>query len=214
MVDKYVAPVWGSASPLRGVRFHEVAMEFARAFPVNSQLSQDAFVKWAAERDLLEPPPSGVDKKSAVWMAHVQKRHQLRHRINKASSHPRMTEYGVPPYTIDSIKHGDLEVRPLHVAIAKSPIASRVASLVGTKHAQVVELMQGANWAVLPVHERALAEELHEDVTTFKERIRFDAERLEGKFARLHAKLAPYGIMMVTHHGDHSGDADGSSESC
>lgn len=175
---------WGSANPLRGANHEDTAASFVRDYPPGTTLKQDEFDEWAQRHGLLNVP-TGAPKKSDAWLAHLQRRHQLRYNINMAGSHPRMEI----PFVVESIKGGNLEVRTPQLAISKCKLTDRLETLCVTKRRQLAYLMQSADWSGLPQHERIVAETLYDDIDMFQQKIELEATCLNGKFAKLESKL-------------------------
>jgi hypothetical protein len=155
---------------------------------VGSILSKDAFDNWLAERRLLELPPADAPKNSDAWLGHLQRRHQIRSKINNTAMHPRMTNEGSVPFRIDPVSDF-WEIRAPHVAAERHGTAARVASLATTKRQQLAYLMQSADWTALPVHERIFAQEIFVDISNFEEDIRISATRVQDKLDRLSRRL-------------------------
>jgi hypothetical protein len=196
-------PVWGMANPRRGIHHIDPALAFVRDFPIGTVLSPDAFDRWAHQRGLLNVP-IGAPKQADVWKAHLQRRHELKYRINRASTHPRMTEFGVSPFTIEKAGRDAWEVRAPHVAISQSRFTEQIVSLLVTKKRKLGYLMQSADWSVLPPHERAFAEALYDDIDGFGQMMDMQAGILHAKFAKLEAKIRrglESGEMQPKNHG-------------
>ncbi len=179
---------WGIANPRRGLNHHEAAAAFIKEFPVGQTLSATAFDEWAHRYRLLNMPPVGTAKRSDQWMAHLHRRHELRYRLNKAGSHPRMLEASTP-FSIDTVVNGTYEVRSPQTAVVYSQVQRKLQSLVQTKRQQVAYLMQSADWENIKPSERALMEELFFDISAFEKGINLQADLLSERFARVEAKL-------------------------
>ena len=186
---------WGEANKLRGIAYHDHALAFAGAFEVGKTLTPDAFDEWAHQRGYMPQRPETMDKRSDSWLAHLQRRHELRYRINQAATHPRMTDSGAKSFIIVALRRGPnpkdqlWEVRSPEAAIAQHEAARRIESLITTKRRQLAYLMQSADWAQLPPAERIVAEELHSDITYYEQRVVLESKQLEDKFGRLRLKL-------------------------
>ena len=189
------APRWGAANPLRGANYNELALSFARAYPVGSTLMPDDFDKWAVSSGgYTHSVPAETERKGADghssdrWLAHLQRRHQLRANVNKAGAHTRISSHGARPFIITQEGRG-LVVRSPEVALAKNDMTKRVTSLCGHKRKNLAYLMQSADWEVLPPHERAIAEALYDDIDKFERDISSNAEWLTNKFVKLEQKI-------------------------
>lgn len=177
-------PVWGRANPRRGAGFEDAAIAFVHEFPIGGTLTAEQFDEWAMQVGLLKPPASRA-KQSDAWQAHLQRRHQLKYGINKASAHPRMNT----PFIIETVGSGVWEVRSPHFAISRSTMLDRIESLIKTRRQQLAYLMQSADWAILPPHERTVAESLYDDIEMLKQRMELESQGLANKFAKLERKL-------------------------
>lgn len=49
--------------------------------------------------------------------------------------------------------------------------------------------MQSTDWSVLPVHERALAEGIFDEIQEYAEDIRTGASRIDNRFAKLQRRI-------------------------
>lgn len=174
---------WGAANPRRGPH-QEVAAQFVAAYPVGSQLSADEFDQWAQGAGHLKVPVS-VRRNSDAWKAHLQRRHELKYRINQAGTHPRMPT----PFIIEALGSGVWEVRSPHQAISKTKMFASLESLMSTKRKQLEYLMQSSDWNVLPPHERAFAEALFDDIEMFQSSISLSVDQLSRKFSKLEGRL-------------------------
>jgi hypothetical protein len=175
---------WGVANPLRGANHAEAAHAFLKEFAIGTTLSVDAFDDWAIRMELL-PPMQSREKNSDGWLAHLQRRHQVRYNINKAAAHPRMADRGGQPYVIESASQGVLEVRTMPEAYAKNTLPERINSLCVNRRKRLGHLMQSADWSVLAPHQRIFAEALFTDITNFEEMVTLSTKQLTSKFDKL-----------------------------
>jgi hypothetical protein len=143
-----------------------------------------------------EPEPQEADggpigdKRSTVWLAHLQRRHQARSSLNKAASHSMMQPYG-GAYVMETLsqQHGTMIVRSVVSALMQAEAARQVESLAQTKRKQLGYLIQSADWNMLPPHERAFAEALYDDIDFFVEGVTSSGKHLERKFSGLQRRL-------------------------
>lgn len=182
------SPAERVANPRRGQPRHDDAVAFVEAYPIGSKLTVDEFDAWAGSRGLFVVP-SDVPKSSDQWMAHLQRRHQLRYSINVSGAHPRMIERGHPPFVVETASLGKLVVRSPEEAIRRNRVAQAVDALISTKKRQLRYLMESADWAALPQVERNIAEEIYDDIDGFREEIEVKTRRLNAKFMRLETTL-------------------------
>jgi hypothetical protein len=92
-------------------------------------------------------------------------------------------------FLIAAVANG-FEVRSPHTAASKSELTKRLASLTVTKRKQLAYLMQSTDWAVLPPHERAIAETIYDDIVALEEDTGKSTERISKKLSRLEMRLA------------------------
>lgn len=183
-------PAWGAANPIRGLNFHDIAIEFGRDYPIGAQLSVTTFDKWAATHKYYQHEvPENPDRSGDAWLAHLQRRHQLRFNINKAATHPRMRLSGANAYTVDNVSHLTLQVKSPEVALSTNNMVGKLQSLCVTKRKNLSYLMQSADWSQLPPHEQAVAESLYDDIDKFERDISSNASWLTEKFAKLEHKI-------------------------
>jgi hypothetical protein len=180
---------WGEANEKRGLEKFADAIAFVREFPITTILTNEQFDEWAQRQGLLNSPPPTALKRSDTWMAHLHRRHELRYRLNKAGSHPRLQENGATPFSMDSLGRGMYQVRAPHIAVAQSGLPRKVASLVKYKKIQLTYLMQSADWTQIPPHERAVAESIYDDIENFAALINLQADSLSNKLGKLRRRL-------------------------
>lgn len=180
---------WGVANKQRGAKYHALAVAFVSVFPIGSRLDAEKFDEWAEDNRLLVVPPNDASKKSDAWMAHLQRRHMLRYNINKAATHPRMTEKGSVPFVIDTISTGEYEVRAPQEAMYAPTLPQRVDSLTKTRRKQLDHLMQSTDWKQLPAYYKANANRLYDDIDAFESEVDLKSRNLIKKFTGLQADL-------------------------
>lgn len=183
-----------SANPRRGLTASEIAVKFAKDFPVGThsdptRISVEELDNWFCQNGLLVLPPEGVSKKSDAWLGHLQRRHQCLRDLNKASTHPRMRDYGVEPF-IAKPRGGMIIIRPPHEQIVQCDVARKLDTVLTTKRTQLRYLMESADWSVLPEHERAIAEELGGEVDLMEANLRNHIDHIRSKFDRLAHKIS------------------------
>ncbi len=181
------------SNPIKGAKYREYAIEFAKIWPVGSGLTWEEFCDWAFTKGLLDfPQPTQEElrsegKQSDVWLAHLQRRHQVKQNLNKASQHSDMISHG-GAFSIESVR-GKLLVKDVASVIAQCDVATRINSLAQTKTKQLDYLYQSTDWATLPPHERALAEALRDDLDDWVMVIDLQAKQHEKKFAKLTSRV-------------------------
>jgi hypothetical protein len=185
-------------NPRRGASYRDFAIAFRKQWAPGDVLTWTEFCAWAVDIGLMDEPeptePDGAplaDKRSTIWLAHLQRRHQARSSLNKAASHSTMQPYG-GAYVLETLsqQHGTMVVRSVVSALAQAEAARQVESLAITKRKQLGYLLQSADWSVLPPHEKAFAEALYDDIDYFVGGVARSAEHLQKKFSNLQRRLA------------------------
>lgn len=181
---------WGEANPRRGVGYVAQAIAFLKSFPIDSTLTTDDFDDWAQKKGYLNVP-TGALKKSDAWLAHLQRRHQLKYNINKAASHPRMLDIseGVTPFYIDSPTQGEWVVRAIHFQVLKNELPKRLQGLIGNTFRNFKYLMQGTDYNNLPDYLRTLVDLWGDEVDAFRERTGFELNLLENRATKIQQQL-------------------------
>jgi hypothetical protein len=179
---------WGRASEKRGLSHLDIAMEFVKDFPIGVIISAADFDNWAQRHGLLNTP-TNAPKRSDAWMAHLHRRHELRYRINRSGSHPRLTELGSTPFSMDTIGQGTYEIRAPQVAAAQTTLPKKIVSLTNNKRKQLAYLMESSDWPAIPPHERAMAESIYDDIENFGELVTLQANVISRKLVKLELKL-------------------------
>lgn len=185
-------PRWGEAGDKRGLTYTDMAAAFVAAFPigktlVTNELGISELDQWFHDNGYLNVP-FGAPKNSDVWKAYLQRRHELRYKINNAGAHPRMHDRG-GAFTIESVGIGSYAVRSPQQAIANNKLAAKVLSLTETKGKQLDRLMQSADWEKLPPYEQVIAASLYEDIERFTASVHNDVTFLDTKFGTLRARI-------------------------
>ena len=180
---------WGQASDRRGTGYADLAKKFLVSFPLGSKIHPDQLDAWLHQHGMLVQPPANSSKNSDVWLSHLQRRHIMRGRINKAASHPRMASEGSAAFSVVAIR-GGFEVLASHMAVSKVELPHKLKTLAVTKRQQLAYLMQSADWSVLPPHEQAIGEEIYNDIDAFVEDTGTRADRISAKLARLERRIS------------------------
>src|SRR5262245_13685396 len=95
---------WDPPNKLRGRNYNDLAISFARKFPIKSTLTVEQFDEWAAQEHCYPGPvPLNAPKQSDAWKAHLQRRYELQSGLRKASTHPRLYDDGLQPYLIFNV---------------------------------------------------------------------------------------------------------------
>jgi hypothetical protein len=186
---------WGRASDGRGTSidgngksFTQHAIDFAEEFPLGSFLIRETFDEWLAAAKLLTIPPIDAPKDSDAWLGHLQRRHILYVKLNKACSHPRMAEYGIDPFILTAIR-GGYEVCTPTSEVINSKITKKFQSITETKRKQLKELMQGADWSKIPYQEKEIAIVIYDDIRDFAEATKHAADLISKKLVRLQNRV-------------------------
>lgn len=140
-----------TANPRRGLPYHEMAKLFLADFPIGSQLLVSDFDDWAFKCDFLDRPGCD-DKQSDSWKAHLQRRHELKKNILKASNHPRMMEDGFTPFTIEVYpgNPGFWEVQDAYTPIVDNRIEKSVGNLLARETRDLEYAVQSLEGRTIP----------------------------------------------------------------
>jgi hypothetical protein len=186
---------WGNASDRRGTSidgngksFTQHAVDFSQEYPLGAFLIPETFDEWLEDAKLLTIPPIDAPKDSDAWLGHLQRRHILYMKLNKASSHPRMVEYGVDPFILTAIR-GGYEVCTPTSEVINSKITKKFQSITETKRKQLKELMQGADWSKIPYQEKEIAIVIYDDIRDFAQATMQAAELISKKLVRLQNRV-------------------------
>jgi len=196
-----------AANKRRGAEYRDDAIEFAKQYPIGSTLTWDEFTQFSIDQGIIDvaslpTEEEAADKQSNAWLAHLQRRHQVRTSLNKASAHPAMIPYG-GAFVIEP-SGGGLVVRSTAQAMAANDAPRRIASLATSKRQKLEYLIQSTDWSQLPAHERGLAEAVRRDIDDWVEVVNLQATQLERKFVDLghHLnKLVAIGQVQATNGG-------------
>jgi len=172
-------PKWGKASNRRGTHI-QLAIAFVNRFPVGSTLSVEDFDQWTWDNGHLPMPSAHTPKKSNEWLAHLQRRHVLRHKINMAGAHPRLASIGSTPFIMEHIGNQKYEVRAPHMAIA----TNRIDPHLNRARKKVAYLMQSSDWQRLSDLDRKFAEEIFYETEEYVDEVTRKATALNAKFKR------------------------------
>lgn len=180
---KEAVSIWGAASDKRGSNYRAEAVQFAKDFPIGTTLTNDDFDKWAHHHGYINVP-FDADKQSDVWLAHLTRRNRLRLNLFKASTHPAMLEHGMPCYVITMSGSGMIVETP-EVALQQTAFATKLDNLVGTKRKQLGYLMQSVDFNQLPSHQRALAENLYDQLSDWNSELRLQTVNFDRRLSKL-----------------------------
>lgn len=180
---KEAVSVWGQAHEKRGSNYRQEAVQFAKDFPIGTTLTNDDFDKWAHHHGYLNVP-FDADKQSDVWLAHLTRRNRLRINLFKASTHPSMLDYGVSCYVITMSGSGMIVETP-EVALQQAAFATKLDKLIGTKRKRLGHLMQSVDINQLPEHQRALAENLYDELSDWNNVLRLQTSQFDRRLSKL-----------------------------
>jgi hypothetical protein len=173
---------FGTSDPRKGDRHKHVAVRFAVQFPVGTTLTVDEFDLWCESEGLLTVPPSPVAKSSDAWLAHLQRRHQIKHGLNQALTHARMNAVGgVQPCRIVSVSTPGgrrFEVLNLTDAVSNNKMAKSVTSLTKTHRTRILYAMQAADWEMVPAIDRLRLQMIFDHIEGYGDLITSEGERL------------------------------------
>lgn len=176
---------WGVVNPRRGNNYENEARQFINDFPIGTTLSNDSFDKWAHRHGYLNVPFGIEDKQSDVWLAHLTRRNQLRKNIFKASTN--ISRMGDNCFVLSSPKGaaGGMIVETPQVALEKTKFAEKLEKLVITKRRKLGYLMQSLDFAELPPHQKALAENLYDELSGWNQVIQLQTQLFDGRMSKL-----------------------------
>lgn len=172
------------ANKMRGKPFHEHAVAFSEAFAIGDALTPEKFDAWAHQKGYLSVP-DGVSKQSDIWLAHLQRRHQLRYSINKAAMHPRMREENRMPFTIDHAGPNLWEVRNVVDAINQDATARKLARLAVVQKRKLLYLQQSEDFVQLPPYLRMAVTDISADIDSALQKTALEAKDLERRIDRI-----------------------------
>lgn len=183
--------VWGIAHKHRGRSYHEQAVQFIKDFPIGVTLTNEQFDAWAFSHGFIEKLPApDTDKKSDEWLAHLTRRNQLRTNLFKASTHPNMMEAGSVCFVITMMGNGAMIVEAPQTAIEKTEFATKLETLVCTKRRQLGYLMQSVDFTKLPPHQKALAENLYDELSDWNRVVQLQTELFDTRMHKLIRNIA------------------------
>lgn len=186
---KAANPIRGTGMSVSGSTYRELAVKFAMKYPVGTVMSLSEFDDFAIECGGVAPPVS-TEKDSDGWLAFLQRRHQFKYNINKASTHPQMKlSFGVEPFLIET-KGGAVTVLSPYEAATKPVVATAAKSLLLNHKTRLKHLMQSVDFSELPPAEQNLVVNLSMNMDQFQERMDFEAGMLERSFMRVKSSVA------------------------
>jgi hypothetical protein len=189
---KSANPVRGTGVTTSGLSYRELAVSFAMKYPIGTVIALSEFDDFAISVGGIAPPVS-TEKDSDGWLAFLQRRHQFKYSINKASTHPQMKlSYGVDPFLIET-KGGAVTVLSPYEAATTPAVALASKSLLANHRTRLKYLMQSVDFSELPPAEQNLVVNLSMNMEQFQERMEFEASMLERNFARFRQSV----IMLV-----------------
>jgi hypothetical protein len=178
----------GKENPLRGLHHADDAAAFVGEFPIGSELSPDDFDKWAHRTGRLNVP-FGAPKNADVWKAHLQRRHELRYRINKAATHTRMYDRGLAAFTIEATSPGVWTVVASHIALTRNKLPAKVQSIIARTKKRLAYLKQSSDYASLPVEARVMIENIWDEIESFGAETDYKADNVKRRVGRLESNL-------------------------
>jgi hypothetical protein len=195
--------LWGVANPRRGSNYEVEAKQFVSDFPIGTTLTNIEFDAWAHLHGYLNVPPADVDKQSDVWLAHLTRRNQLRTNIFKASTNH--SKLGEQCFVITMSKGagGGMIVETPSVALQQMEFSSKIESLLGTKRRQLGYLMQSVDFAQLPPHQKALSENLYDELSGWNRVLRLQTEIFDERMSKLIRNIRhdlDAGLIVVKNH--------------
>lgn len=194
---------FGIAHPRRGMKYHDLAVEFAKAFPIGSTLRWDQFSEWQETVAKSMKPdeahalglyaiPSTTDTATAEWRQHLDQRHALRYDLNKAAAHPRMINAVGYAFHIDIHVHKHMLIvnTVQSSVIIHNNIPKAIESVFRTKRRALRHLQQAINFPLLAPHERMAILEHGHDLDGFQRILAVQVELMMARHERLRIMIA------------------------
>lgn len=168
---------WPRPHPKRGAAYHEIALAFIEAFPLETSLTATEFDAFLRKNGLIDAPPK---RESAGWDAHVTKRRGLRRNINKAGMHPRMIERGHATFVLQFMARDKYRVERPEAVLAKTNPAKELGQHCKTIDRRISHML-GA--VPLDQHSEPVIDAIHryrtEKERTIREATVFCSVRIE-----------------------------------
>lgn len=183
-MNQVLEKTWGEANPMRGRNYREQARQFLKDFPIGATLTNETFDQWAHHHGYLNVP-FDVPKQSDVWLAHITRRNQLRTNLFKASTHVSMVEEGSECFVISISGGGAMVVESPQVALQQTAFAQKLETLIGTKRKQLGYLMQSIDFTKLPAHQKALAENLYDELSDWNSVVQLQTLNFDRRMSKL-----------------------------
>jgi hypothetical protein len=177
----------GEAAKSRGPH-QDKAIQFAKDFRVGSELTAEDFDAWAHNLGFLNVPmmaPKGSD----AWKAHLQRRHELRHKINNAATHPRMLAVGLAPFTIEAISQGRWEILTPHAAIIRDRLPRKVQGIIAQGKRKLRYLRESIDYPSLPPETRFLTESIDSSIDDFAGEVDYKATLIQKRITQLEQRV-------------------------
>jgi hypothetical protein len=146
--------------------YYRHAITLLQTFKLDSIITHGDFDKWAIKCGILKPP-SSTEQGSDGWLAHIQRRHQVRYAINNAASNLRMREEaGVEPYVIERVGTDQYHIRRLHIAVLLNKATERVQSYMMNKQILFEDMVNVMDWSQISPYIKMNAEYQIQDLET------------------------------------------------
>ena len=191
------SPRIGEAHPLRGLNYHDLASEFVQCFPIGSVVAVEVFDQFIIQHGGVKPP-SDMDKDSDGWQAFVLRRHNARQGLNKAGTHPRMSESGLDCFYLDVLdKGGKYKVVAPIDKLVNSDMPLKSLSVNRAHLKEIDMLLQSSNFEQLSPEQQVELRHFKHVLSTFWDDTQHKAKQLQGGFVELKNRIGATALQGV-----------------
>jgi len=175
---------WGTERRNRGLKYHDLACDFVREFPICTQLTIEAFGNWLVAQGKLVQ----AARNTAEWREFVDGRLRWRNRINGASTHSRMAD----TFTVVHLSRSVLEVKACDRALAETDNVRPIQLHARARRHTMSRYAQGIDWSQFPPATRQVTELLFDQINHLEEQARASQEMANKARSRLQQLLLPF----------------------
>lgn len=166
-------------------KMEQVARDFLERYPIGTQLSQDEFDEWTADRLALSIPERGLAR-----AGHVQRRGNLRNAINAAASLPTMNEGSVPyRIIVEPAQMLRVMAMPRAAIVHRERITRKVHTLAQTWQKTAREIFRPINRMALTTFENAMLEAELQLADELEDDLRHEADKYTNRCRRLLGRI-------------------------
>lgn len=180
---------WKSAPARRGLGYEDAARAFIKQFGHDEEFTPDAFDEWAWAEGYLARIPKDARPGSDPWIAHVDRRRQLKKNLNKAGCHPRMPRELRFAIIIGRKGNRNWRAVSLEAAVGSiQPYAETVVRLAAIQK-DFAHVLQGIEFADKPKWVLHILNEEYRARESEAKHLALKAEEAKGKSDRISALL-------------------------